>query len=48
VTPEFGPDYMEVEAFLEDSGLELKLMSAFPTLNQPVSDSTWNALVVAT
>jgi len=39
---------MELEALLEDSGLELKLISAFPSLHQPVSDSTWNALVVGT
>jgi SAM-dependent methyltransferase len=39
---------MELEALLEDSGLELKLMSAFPTVDEPVGDSTWNALVLAT
>lgn len=39
---------MELEAFLEDSGLELKILSAFPTIDQPVSNATWNALVVAT
>lgn len=39
---------LELEMLLEDSEFDLKVLSAFPTLDEPVSDSTWNALVVAT
>jgi len=38
---------MELETLLEDAEFDLKILSAFPTLDEPVSDSTWNALVVA-
>ena len=32
---------------LEQSGFELRSMTAFPSLDAPVTDQTWNALVVA-
>jgi SAM-dependent methyltransferase len=37
----------EFVLFLEQSGFELNSMTAFPTLDQPLTDQTWNALVVA-
>ncbi len=38
---------MEFEMLLARAGFELKSMSAFPSLDTPLSDGTWNALVVA-
>ncbi len=37
----------EFALFLEQSGFELRSMTAFPSLDAPVTDQTWNALVVA-
>lgn len=38
---------LEFAMFLELSGFELISISAFPSLDESVSDETWNALVVA-
>jgi SAM-dependent methyltransferase len=38
---------LELELLLRSSGFELAALSAFPTLDQPVSDETWNAVAVA-
>jgi SAM-dependent methyltransferase len=38
---------MEFEMLLAGAGFELKSMSAFPSLDEPLLDQTWNALVVA-
>ncbi len=37
----------EFEFYLEQAGFELCQLSAFPTLDQPLDDQTWNALAVA-
>lgn len=37
----------EFALFLEQCGFKLNSMTAFPTLEQPLTDQTWNALVVA-
>lgn len=37
----------EFALFLEQSGFELRSLTAFPSLDAPVTDQTWNALVVA-
>jgi SAM-dependent methyltransferase len=37
----------EIELLLELSGFELVSLTAFPTLDMPVSDTSWNALIVA-
>jgi SAM-dependent methyltransferase len=37
----------EMRMFLELSGFELVSMSAFPSLNEPLDDKSWNAVVVA-
>jgi SAM-dependent methyltransferase len=38
---------MEFELLLANAGFEMKSMTAFPTLDKPLSEGTWNALVVA-
>jgi SAM-dependent methyltransferase len=38
---------MEFELLLANAGFELKSMTAFPSLDKPLSDDAWNALVVA-
>ena len=37
----------EFALLLSQSGFAMESVSAFPTLDQPLTDSTWNALVVA-
>lgn len=37
----------EFALLLENSGFRLRSLSAFPTLDQPLNDASWNALVVA-
>ena len=37
----------EIRNLLTSAGLELLQMTEFPTLDVPVSDSSWNALIVA-
>jgi SAM-dependent methyltransferase len=37
----------EIKLLLDLSGFELVSLTAFPTLDTPVSDSSWNALIVA-
>jgi SAM-dependent methyltransferase len=39
---------MELEAFLEDAGLRLHSLTAFPSPMEPAGEESWNALVVAT
>ncbi len=38
---------LELELLLESAGFKLASLSAFPTLDAPVSDETWNAVAVA-
>ncbi len=38
---------LEFELLLAGAGFALKSMSAFPSLDTPLSDDTWNALVIA-
>jgi hypothetical protein len=37
----------EFSLFLDNTGFELKSISAFPSLDQVPDDKTWNAFVVA-
>jgi SAM-dependent methyltransferase len=42
----FFPD--ELGTFLGEAGLEMKSLEAFPDVENPASESSWNVLVVAT
>jgi hypothetical protein len=37
----------EIELLLENAGLQLAALTAFPHLDRPVVEETWNALIVA-
>jgi hypothetical protein len=37
----------EIELLLSLSGFQLLKISAFPSLDEPVMENTWNALAVA-
>lgn len=36
----------EIQLFMEVSGLRMESLSAFPSLDNPLTDVTWNALVI--
>jgi SAM-dependent methyltransferase len=38
---------LEYEFFLSQAGFTLKSLTAFPSLDEPLSDASWNALAVA-
>jgi len=37
----------ELELLLDEAGFELRSLTAFPSLDEPADERSWNALVVA-